>query len=114
MGAKFTNPVLTGFNPDPSVARKGEDFFLATSSFEYFPGLPIYHSRDLVNWRLIGHALTRRSQLDMRTVEPGAGIWAPTLRWRKDEGDANGRFYLATCKWDRYRPKTDVCSGFSL
>ncbi len=44
----------------------------------------------------------------MRTVEPGAGIWAPTLRWRKDRGGESGRFYLATCKWDRYRPKTDV------
>jgi len=102
------NPVIKGFNPDPSVSRNGNDFFLATSSFEYFLGVPIYHSRDLVNWKLIGHALTRRSQLDMRTVEPGGGIWAPTLRWRNDAGGPKGRFYLATCKWDRYRPKTDV------
>ena len=108
MASTFMNPILTGFNPDPSVARAGKDFFLATSTFEYFPGLPIYHSQDLATWTLIGHALTRRSQLDMRTVEPGAGIWAPTLRWRKNEGGENGRFYLTTCKWDRYRPKTDV------
>lgn len=107
------NPILTGFNPDPSVARAGKDFFLTTSTFEFFPGLPIYHSQDLLNWRLIGHALTRRSQLEMRTVEPGAGIWAPTLRWRKDGGGENGRFYLATCKWDRYRPKTDVSISYS-
>lgn len=114
MGTTFMNPVLTGFNPDPSVARNGEGFFLATSSFEYFPGVPIYHSHNLVNWKLIGHALTRRSQLEMRTVEPGAGIWAPTLRWRKDTGGVNGRFYLATCKWDRYRPKTDVSLTFII
>lgn len=50
----------------------------------------------------------------MRTVEPGAGIWAPTLRWRGDEGGVNGRFYLAACKWDRYRPKTDVSLPLSL
>jgi beta-xylosidase len=103
----FHNTVLTGFNPDPSIARVGPDFFLTTSTFEYFPGLPIYHSRDLLNWKHIGHALTRRSQLDMRTVESGAGIWAPTLRWRKDQGGKNGRFYVTTCNWSRYRPQTD-------
>lgn len=104
---QFKNPIISGFNPDPSIARVGEDYFLTTSTFEYFPGLPIYHSRDLINWNLIGHALTRRSQLDLRTVEPGGGIWAPTLRWRQDAGGQNGRFYLATCMWSRYRPKTD-------
>lgn len=110
------NPILAGFNPDPSIARAGKDFFLTTSSFEYFPGLPIYHSCDLVNWKLIGHALTRRSQLEMRTVEPGAGIWAPTLRFRahKGGGKGGGRFYLACCKWDRYRPKSDVSKGLLL
>lgn len=85
------NPILPGFNPDPSICRVGDNYFLATSSFEYFPGVPLYHSKDLVNWALIGHALNRRSQLDMRTVDPGAGVWAPTLRYWK------GRFYLATC-----------------
>lgn len=104
MTATFTNPVITGFNPDPSIIRIDNDFYLTTSTFEYFPGLPIYHSTDLLNWELIGHALTRRSQLDMRTVEPSAGIWAPTLRYRAVEK----RFYLATAKWDRYRPQTDV------
>jgi beta-xylosidase len=103
MPTNFANPVISGFNPDPSVVRVGGDYFLATSSFEYFPGLPIYHSRDLLNWNLIGHGLTRSSQLNMRTVEPSAGIWAPTLRYHR------GKFYLATAKWDRYRPKTDVC-----
>ncbi|GFZ46640.1 hypothetical protein JCM24511_03860 [Saitozyma sp. JCM 24511] len=66
-------------------------YFLATSSFEYSPGVPIYHSTDLVEWRLIDHALSRPSQLFMRQVDPGGGIYAPTLRYWK------GRFYLATC-----------------
>lgn len=86
-----TNPVIGGFNPDPSICRVGSDYFLATSTFEYFPGVPIYHSRDLVNWTVIGHALTRPSQLYMPRVEPSGGIFAPTLRYWK------GRFYMATC-----------------
>jgi beta-xylosidase len=85
------NPIIPGFNPDPSVCRVGDDYFLATSTFEYFPGVPIYHSRDLVNWTVIGHALNRRSQLEMRRVDPGGGIYAPSLRYHK------GRFYLSTC-----------------
>ncbi|KAF2099822.1 hypothetical protein NA57DRAFT_37549 [Rhizodiscina lignyota] len=97
----YRNPILTGFNPDPSWARKGNDIFLITSSFEYFPGIPIYHSTDLISWRLVGHALTRRPQLDLRTCEPGGGIWASTIRHK------NGRWYICTCKWDRYRPQAD-------
>lgn len=97
----YSNPILRGFNPDPSWARCSNDIFLITSSFEYFPGIPIYHSTDLISWRLIGHALTRRSQLDLRTCETGAGIWASTIRYR------NGRWYICTCKWDRYRPQAD-------
>ncbi|KAJ3956547.1 hypothetical protein N0V92_006919 [Colletotrichum tropicale] len=95
----YSNPIIPGFNPDPSICRVGEDFFLVTSTFEYFPGIPIYHSRDLVNWQLIGHVLTRRSQLDMRTTEPSGGIWAPTLRhWQ-------GRFYVSVGCTQRFRPK---------
>lgn len=109
MSPTFTNPILTGFNPDPSIVRVGSDFFLTTSSFEYFPGLPIYHSKNLLDWKLIGHALTRRNQLDMRTVEPGAGVWAPTLRYRANGGkDGQGRWFLACCTWFRYRPLTNV------
>jgi beta-xylosidase len=101
----FNNPIISGFNPDPSVVRVGNDYFLVTSSFEYFPGLPIYHSKDLLNWQLIGHGLTRSSQLNIRTVEPSAGVWAPTIRFH------GGKFYLTTAKWDRYRPQTDVRIG---
>ena len=55
----FRNPIITGMNPDPSICRVGDDFYLVTSTFEYFPGLPVYHSKDLVHWKLIGHALSR-------------------------------------------------------
>jgi len=86
----FDNPILPGMYPDPSICRVGDDFYLATSSFEYFPGVPIFHSRDLVHWRQIGHALTRQQQLDLRDVPSSGGIYAPTLRHHA------GRFYLIT------------------
>jgi beta-xylosidase len=85
-----SNPIVPGFNPDPSLIRVGSDYFLATSTFEYFPGVAIHHSKDLVNWKMIGHALNRPSQLNMRNVCPGGGIYAPTLRYWK------GKFYVAT------------------
>ncbi|KAF2130909.1 glycoside hydrolase family 43 protein [Dothidotthia symphoricarpi CBS 119687] len=97
----FTNPVLPGFNPDPSIVRVGEDYFCVTSSFEYFPGAPIYHSKDLIKWKLIGHALTRKSQLDIKTPEPGGGVWATTIRHYQDS------FYIITNSFDRYRPQAD-------
>jgi alpha-N-arabinofuranosidase len=88
--AVYTNPVLSGFHADPSVCRVGDDYYLATSSFEYFPGVPIYHSKDLVHWRQIGHALTRASQLSMAHTRSSQGIYAPTLRCH------GGTFYMVT------------------
>jgi xylan 1,4-beta-xylosidase len=82
------NPILPGFFPDPSICRVGEDYYLANSTFEWFPGVPIHHSRDLVHWRLIGHALTRASQLDLRGITDSGGVWAPSLSY------ADGRFWL--------------------
>jgi alpha-N-arabinofuranosidase len=76
----YTNPILPGFHADPSVCRMGRDYYLATSSFEYFPGVPIYHSRDLVHWRQVGHALTRESQLPLAGQKASKGIFAPTIR----------------------------------
>ena len=87
---KFTNPVIPGFHPDPSVCRVGEDFFLVTSSFEYFPGVPLFHSRDLVHWRQIGHCLNRAAQLQLDEAWCSGGIFAPTLRHHR------GRFYMIT------------------
>lgn len=95
----FLNPILPGFNPDPSIIRVGKDFFCTTSTFEYFPGAPIYHSQDLIQWKLIGHALTRKSQLDIKTVEPGGGVWATTIRYN------DGWYYITTGVFDRYRPQ---------
>ncbi len=86
----YTNPVLPGFYPDPSICRVGEDYYLVTSSFEYFPGVPIFHSRDLIHWRQIGHCLTRASQLPLTNVPSSGGIFAPTLRYH------NGTFYMVT------------------
>ena len=107
----FRNPVIRGFNPDPTICvvppgphSTVTTYFLSTSTFEYFPGCPIYSSTDLINWKLIGHALTRRSQIELRTVEPGAGSWASTLRYRSEEK----RWYLANCLFQRYRPASDV------
>jgi len=90
MPARFRNPVLPGFYPDPSVCRVGADHYLVTSSFEYFPGVPLFHSRDLVHWRQLGHCLTRPSQLSLAGAAASAGIWAPTLRYH------DGVFYLVT------------------
>lgn len=86
----FSNPVLPGFHPDPSICRVGEDFYLVTSSFEYFPGVPIFHSRDLVHWSQLGHVLTRPSQLRLHRARSSGGIYAPTIR------HAHGRFYVIT------------------
>ncbi|MDL2221698.1 glycoside hydrolase family 43 protein [Parabacteroides sp. OttesenSCG-928-N08] len=77
----YRNPIIPGFNPDPSVCRVGNDYYLVTSSFEYFPGLPIYHSKDLVNWEQIGHCLTRDSQLPLQNAFASGGLFAPSLRY---------------------------------
>lgn len=82
-GRALRNPILPGFNPDPSICRAGDDYYLVTSTFEYFPGLPVYHSRDLANWHLIGHVLDRPSQLDLDGIRASAGLYAPTIRYRQ-------------------------------
>lgn len=79
----FKNPVLPGFHPDPSVCRAGDDYYLVTSSFEYFPGVPVYHSKNLAEWELIGYALTRPSQLDLTRAKSSQGIFAPTIRFHR-------------------------------
>ncbi|NUO41071.1 MAG: glycoside hydrolase family 43 protein [Streptomyces sp.] len=85
----FNNPVIPGFHPDPSICRVGEDYYLVCSSFEYFPGVPVFHSRDLVHWTQIGNALDRPSQLRLPPdSRSSGGIYAPTLRHH------DGRFWL--------------------
>ena len=78
---KYSNPIISGFNPDPSICRVGEDFYLVTSTFEFFPGVPVYHSKNLVNWEHIGYCLTRESQLPLQGCLPSKGIYAPTIRY---------------------------------
>lgn len=90
MSARYRNPVIPGFYPDPSICRVGQDYYLVTSSFEYFPGVPIFHSLDLVHWRQIGHCLTRASQLPLAGAGSSQGIFAPTIRFHA------GRFYMIT------------------
>ena len=88
---KYTNPVISGFHPDPSICRVGEDYYVVTSSFEYFSCIPVFHSKDLVNWTQLGHCMTRRSQGDLSSGWPnGLGIYAPTIRYHE------GRFYVIT------------------
>ena len=73
------NPILPGFNPDPSILRVGDDYYIATSTFEWFPGVQIHHSKDLANWEVVTRPLTRKSQLDMRGDPDSCGVWAPCL-----------------------------------
>jgi xylan 1,4-beta-xylosidase len=84
----INNPILPGFNPDPSICRVDEDYYIATSTFEWFPGVQIHHSRDLVNWRLLGHALNETRLLDLKGVPSSGGVWAPALSY------SDGLFYL--------------------
>jgi xylan 1,4-beta-xylosidase len=94
--ALVQNPFLPGFNPDPSILRVGEDFYVATSTFEWYPGVQIHHSRDLVNWRLLTRPLRRQAQLDMRGDPDSCGVWAPALRF------IGGQFYLIYTDMKRY------------
>ena len=87
---EFRNPILPGFAPDPSIVRVGKDFYVVNSSFGWFPGLPIFHSRDLVNWRQIGNAITSTDDFNLPAVGINRGIFAPTIRWHK------GLFYIIT------------------
>lgn len=88
MTSVIQNPVLTGFNPDPSIVRVGDDYFIATSTFEWFPGVQISHSTDLQNWSVVSRPLDRYSQLDMRGNPNSGGVWAPCLTF------CDGLFYL--------------------
>ncbi|MEM9386797.1 MAG: glycoside hydrolase family 43 protein [Pseudomonadota bacterium] len=83
-----SNPILRGFNPDPSICRVGSDFYVAVSTFEWYPGVLIYHSHDLARWRLVARPLDRAALLDLRGVPDSCGVWAPCLSY------ADGRFWL--------------------
>ncbi len=82
------NPVLTGFHPDPSILRVDDDYYLATSTFEWYPGVRVHHSKDLVHWRELGGIITERRLLDLRGCGDSNGIWAPDLTYH------DGLFHL--------------------
>ncbi|MHA4844630.1 glycoside hydrolase family 43 protein [Flavitalea antarctica] len=91
----YTNPILAGFYPDPSICRAGDDYYIVNSSFAYFPGLPIFHSKDLVSWKLIGHAMDRPSQLELKGAGVSRGLFAPAISFYK------GKFYIVCTLIDR-------------
>ena len=116
--AHATNPILPGFNPDPSILRVGEDYYIATSTFEWFPGVQIHHSRDLIHWELIARPLNRQSQLDMTGEKASCGVWAPCLSY------SDGLFYLIFTDvksydgyiWDAHNylvTAKDICGDWS-
>jgi xylan 1,4-beta-xylosidase len=109
MMALIRNPILKGFNPDPSIVRVDDDYYIATSTFEWYPGVQIHHSRDLVHWRLAARPLARASQLDLRGVPDSCGVWAPCL------SHADGQFWLIYTDVKRYgRTTVGGGSGASL
>lgn len=87
---KYRNPIISGYHPDPSICRVGEDYYIVNSSFEYFPGVPIYHSKNLINWELIGYCLSEKGKLPLHKCRPSGGIYAPTLRYH------DGYFFMIT------------------
>ena len=92
---KFANPILAGFYPDPSICRVGEDYYLVTSTFAYFPGIPVFQSRDLTNWNLIGHVMDRHEQLNLDGQGVSRGLFAPSIRYH------DGLFYVTCTQVDR-------------
>ena len=91
----FTNPILAGYYPDPSICRAGDDFYLINSSFAFYPGIPIFHSKDLLNWKQIGYAMDRPEQLDLEGHGVSRGLFAPSISYHK------GTFYIVCTQVDK-------------
>lgn len=102
------NPILPGFNPDPSILRVGDDYYIATSTFEWWPAVQIHHSKDLVNWRLLTHPITRISQLDLNGNLPSCGIWAPCLSF------CDGTYYLIYTNTRVYGSNFKDCHNYLI
>ena len=79
------NPIFKGFNPDPAICRKGDDYYVAVSTFEWFPGIPIYHSKDMKHWELLTHVLTDDTTPNLTKLPSAKGIWAPCLTYNEAE-----------------------------
>ena len=87
---KYQNPIISGYNPDPSICRVGDDFYLVNSTFEFYPGVPVYHSKNLVNWELINYCLKDKERLYLDGARSSGGIYAPMLCYHE------GEFFLTT------------------
>lgn len=92
---QYNNPILAGFYPDPSICKVGSDYYLVNSSFAYYPGLPIFHSKDLVSWKQIGYAMDRPEQLNLIGAGVSRGLFAPTIRFYK------GLYYIVCTLIDK-------------
>ena len=107
----YHNPVLKGFYPDPSVCSYNGKYYMVCSSFQYFPGVPLFESSDLVNWKQIGYVLTRSSQVMLDKINSSGGVFAPTIRC------SNGRFYMVTTndptRISTFTPTISTASGRS-
>lgn len=88
--ASYNNPIIKGFNPDPSICFDGECFYLVTSSFEFFPGVPVYKSRNLVNWEIVSYCMADETVFDLYGTPCSGGIYAPTIRYH------DGIYYMIT------------------
>lgn len=104
-----TNPILPGFNPDPSILRVVDDYYIATSTFEWYPGVQIHHSPDLANWTLLRRPLNRKSQLDMRGNPDSCGVWAPCLS--HDGGNSGWSIPTSSARTARSRTRITISSG---
>lgn len=112
LGSQYLNPVLAGFYPDPSVCRVGDTFYLVNSSFSFFPGVPLFESKDLVNWQQIGHVLDRPSQLPLEGQGVSGGIYAPDIQYNAK----NKTYYMITTnvgKGNFFVKTTDPRQGWS-
>lgn len=104
------NPIIPGFNPDPCICRKGEDYYIMVSTFEWMPGLPIYHSRDLKHWELISHAITSGKTVDLKKLPSSKGLWAPCLTY----SEAEDMFYVVYGCMNSMNARYFDCDNFVM
>lgn len=110
MKKMYHNPILKSFHPDPSICRVGDDYYIACSSFSYFPGIPIYKSRDLVSWEHVADAVSNPDYLPYELATASGGVWAPTIRYYE------GKFYITATFSERGNfivTSTNLAEGFS-
>ena len=100
---KFKNPIIPGFYPDPSICRVGDDYYLACSSFETYPGIPVFHSKDLAHWEQICYAMTMENGFHVNADSGVGGVMAPTIRWH------DGTFYIINANFEKNEGSCNKC-----